>query len=571
MGTILTLHDWFIIIIFISLISLVTTFPDLYSLFKNKKKWIPVNFPPYLNGDEYHFFSLLNFIHRRFLNLFYRYNLSYPKLHAASKFQLFGFIFNLPAYHLGFLLGDRRHGVLFVRFWNSICLGISFFLLFYAIVNLMGIEHDMLILAFSSYIAYIIFYPGLFRIKSIILNIRKNDFMYKHDDANDLYRAMFSGTSAPLFLASSALLIYAHSINYSDIIIQIAVILPTVILFFVYLPISIVYSLAVILSSLISYNYLVLFVTLIILILLMILYIYKVNQDEVGKELFAHTDGGVIFSINPRLILRVGVIIAPCFLVAYYLFYKQYLFLGLFTLLMGVFSLTYFLKKHQLSRFYDRGSCILLQALIVIISMIFIDNTIVSLLLGIFLFGLLMYFFYNQALFLYKNYSTTSADFINNRIDFSSFFNKSKKNSVMIATDSPVISGLIDVFGSDEPLLRQYTLQPYGYKKHLDKICKNFIILNYSLEEIIKIFCKNVKKNEYMVNRPFKKSDLFSEDCCYHWSIQFIICSGEYNNQIIQDKMYDNISGWSKNYKDMISQNFKAISSDDIKANVSVV
>ena len=74
-----------------------------------------------------------------------------------------------------------------------------------------------------------------------------------------------------------------------------------------------------------------------------------------------------------------------------------------------------------------------------------------------------------------------------------------------------------------------------------------------------------------MVNRPFKKSDLSSEDCCYQWSIQFIICSGEYNNQIIQDKMYDNINGWSKNYKDMISQKFKAISSDDVKANVSVV
>ena len=156
MNLVFSNQDWVIICVYIFILSLITHLPDLYSLYKNNKQWIPINFPPYVLGDDYHYFSILNFIHRRFLNLFFKYKLSFPKLTATSKFQFFGFLFNLPAYHLGFLFRDRRYGVLFVRIWNNICLGISFFLLLSVIANLLLLENDIFYKALASYIAFLL-------------------------------------------------------------------------------------------------------------------------------------------------------------------------------------------------------------------------------------------------------------------------------------------------------------------------------------------------------------------------------------------------------------------------------
>ena len=60
MITEISFYEQLVIFFFIILISLVVNFTDLYSIFRNRNKWIPVNFPPYLNGDEYHSFTLQN-------------------------------------------------------------------------------------------------------------------------------------------------------------------------------------------------------------------------------------------------------------------------------------------------------------------------------------------------------------------------------------------------------------------------------------------------------------------------------------------------------------------------------
>ena len=557
MNTIFLTQEWFVICIYVFIFSAITALPDLYALYKNSKQWIPINFPPYISGDDYHYFSILNFLHRRILNLFYNYKLSFPKLATTSKFQFFGFLFNLPAYHLGFLFRDRRYGVLFVKIWNNICLGISFFLLFSVIVNLLEIKTEIFYSALSSYVAFFLLYPGPFRRRSIILNLNKNTHIQKYEHANDLLRGMFSATSAPLYLLSSSLLIYSHTINYLDPIISLLVILLIPILFFVYLPIAVVYGISVILLALLSQNFMLSAFSIIILVLLIFFYILTVRKDEVGRELYAHNNRGKIFIFNFPMIVRIVVIMIPCFLIAIYFFNKQILFMVLLILFLGGLSFTFFFKKHQLSRFYDRGSCILLQAITIIILFIILENTF-SLILGILLFTLLVKFFTQQSIYLYKNSVTVCSYSVYKRINFISLFSKLKKTSNIIVTDNFIISGLVDAFGCDETLLRNYSLQSLGYKKHLENICKNFSILGYSRKSLIKILCSNVDIYDCTNKYSSEKSDIVLANC-NHYYIQYILCNREFNNQIIIDRMYDNLKGWSLSFKKMVTRKFEIV------------
>ena len=40
--------------------------------------------------------------------------------------------------------------------------------------------------------------------------------MFKNDDANDLFRAMFSATSAPLLLFSFSIFVHSYFTNFTD-------------------------------------------------------------------------------------------------------------------------------------------------------------------------------------------------------------------------------------------------------------------------------------------------------------------------------------------------------------------
>ena len=244
--------------------------------------------------------------------------------------------------------------------------------------------------------------------------------------------------------------------------------------------------------------------------------------------------------------------------------------MGLLMLLFGSFSFTLFFKKHELSRFYDRASCIALQALTAIFLILFLDNSIFYLPLVIFLLTLLIFFYYRQALNLYENYSTTAAPSIYEKMNFSSLFFKFNKNSNYIATDSHIVSGFIDVFGSDEPLLRHYSIQYFGYKKNLQNTCKNFIALGYSFEDFKKIFFINVKRSDWLDKRPFPEKGIVF-DSCKRYSLQMMMCYREYNNEIISDGMYSPLKGWTGKFENLLLQEFNNADSQKTFNNLIVI
>jgi hypothetical protein len=201
--------DWTIIIIFSLLVALITLAPEIYALAKSPDEWIPANSPPYMIGDEYHYLSLLNNVHRRFLNLLYGTNLVVPPLSANSKFQYFGYLFNLIPYHIGYLIVDRRVGVLLVRLSNRFLLGISSVAFSMLLYELIGIEAktDLLLL---TYILFFLLFPGPVGLQftsSIAFQLRNRRHVYDRANANDLTRPMFSETTGPLIISAFAILL----------------------------------------------------------------------------------------------------------------------------------------------------------------------------------------------------------------------------------------------------------------------------------------------------------------------------------------------------------------------------
>jgi len=573
MSLIFSNKEWIVVFLLPFLVALITAFPDLYAIYKNEKRWVPINFPPYMLGDDYHYFSILNFIHRRFLNLFFKYKLSYPKLSTNTKFQMLVYLFNLPIYHMGFLFRDRRYGVLFVKIWNTTFLGSSFIFLFFVIINIIGTENKILYTLILSYITYILLFPGPFgtgMVKSILANLLNSKHILQSSHPNDLFRGMFSATSGPFFLLSLASLIYAHTINYSDAIVSLIVVAFIPLLFFVYFPVSIIYGLAVIISNIISHNFVILISVIIILIILVCLYVFQMSKDKYMKEVFYHNDQNKIFVISFRKILHFISVAIPSIAMAAWLIHEQYLFLGLLVGLFGSLVFTFFFKKHQLSRFYTRSSCITLQA-IVVIFLIARINLVDFYLLLVFIFSsLLILYFVLQAFYLYKCSSIICSHQLYQRMNFASLFFKFNKKSKIIITDNFFISGLIDLFGSDKPLLRHYSIQTFGYKRHLKDICKNFVILNYSFKDLKNIFCSSVRRSDWEFKRPFNNLNPYFEKC-YKYYMQELSCYREFNQQIIKDEMYSARNGWSKHFEKLLFRLFRQANKYKVSVNILII
>lgn len=553
------LQDWFLYATFSLAISLVSVSPELYAYYKNKEAWLPVNLPPYMIGDDYHYFTLLNFIHRRFLNYFYGFSLEYPPLTVNSRFQLFGFLFNLIPYHVGYLLVDRRFGVLLVRLWNRFLLGISFYFLYGVISTATGNQSPHLLEIIASLLVFLMLYPGPLNIgirSSIFFNFYKKDHIYKQSNSNDLFRAMFSETTAPIFLASVAFLIHVNELrtipesSISTIIFLVGV------LFFHYPPASIVFSAAVFLLGILKSNIVIPSLSLAVTACLLISYMYFLRKDHVGRELFVHDDSGKILNLGFRNVIFVLCTILPSSSIGLLLAIFVDLFMGLAIFIFGIFSIGRLLKKHQLSRFFDRGSAIPLQAVAIILIFQydvfkFADHYSLALIF----FAMLLWYFLVQSVFLFSKFSTTLDRVTFEKIRLNNIFLKTDKSRV-IATDSPVVGGLIDLFSSHTSLLRNYSVQPYGYLNHIDSICLNFKLLNYSFERFKDIACARVEGSDWLSFRSLSDNNN-AIDACYRYSIQFIATYKDFNQKIIDDENYTKSGAWTKKFETLLSQKYE--------------
>jgi len=553
---------WGAIFAFSLAVALITVIPEIYARLKSPSKWTPINSPPHMIGDDYHYFSLLNNIHRRFLNCLHGTNLTALPLSANSRFQLFGYFFNLIPYHIGFLVADRRLSVIFVRLWNRILLGISVAIFANILFLSLGITPTTGLLLLT-YLSFFLFFPGPFGLQvlsSIARQINNPRYIYDRANANDLTRAMFSETTGPLLLSACAVLLIPIDAQNSATIAS-AGLLFVVLLFFHYFPAAVIFSWLLFLVLLSNQLFVFAIICGILSSGLVFVYLYTVSRSKIGQEAFAHSDGGKIFLVSRYQFVNFASI--SFFVVAVALLIPEIPQVEALLVYFGscFFLLTLFLAKHQASRFWDRAAVIPFQlvstvACVAIVAP-FLPDPVIVLLIAALSFALI-YYHYRQCRFLYQ----VGATLLSEDIEFERDIcprktGKSAATSRTIATNSTELAYSIYMFSGDESLLRNYSVQPFGYQHHLRSICANFKVLGYAFTECEHFLTLFVHYKDWQFDRPFKHQSSTAEHCYAH-TLQYMATNREFNHGLITDRMYTD-EGWSESYKRLLREIWDSI------------
>lgn len=553
---------WSVIFAFSLVVVLITVMPEIYARIKSPTRWTPINSPPHMIGDDYHYFSLLNNIHRRFINCLHGTRYTALPLSISTIFQLFGYFFNLIPFHIGYLIEDRRLSVIFVRLWNRVWLGICVSVFANLLFLSLGITPTTGLLL-VTYLAFFLVFPGPFGLdvlECLASQIKNPRSVYDRAHANDLTRAMFSETTAPLLLTACAvLLIPIHDQNSTAI--AIAGLFFIVILFFHYFPAAIVFSWLLFLVLLSNQ----LFVFAILCVLLTagfgLVYLYTVSRSKYGQELFAHSAGSKIFLISLNPFAHIG-IISIC-VVAMALLIPQIprveallVYFG-----SGFFLLTRFFAKQHAHRPWVRAAIMPFQlistiACVAIVAPFLPDVVIVILIAALSL--ALIYYHYRQARFMYQVGATLLPESIEFEHDICPQNNGNKAAmSRIIATNSIELAYGVYIFSNDESLLKNYSIQPYGYQEHLRFICANFKLLGYAFTECEQLLTSLVNYKDWLYDRPLKPQSVTAERC-YAQTIQYMATNREYNNGLMRDGMYTD-EGWTISYKKLLREIWDSI------------
>ena len=109
-----------VVFVFAIVVSILIEAPLVYARLKDKERWVPINSAPWMIGDDFYYYSFLNLHHKKILKRFYKkyHNIYIRSAPSSNKFQLAGVVLNMLPYHLGWMLEDKRLGVLFVKIWN---------------------------------------------------------------------------------------------------------------------------------------------------------------------------------------------------------------------------------------------------------------------------------------------------------------------------------------------------------------------------------------------------------------------------------------------------------------------
>ena len=274
----------FLIILTAFIFALLIESPLIYARLKNKNSWVPVNSPPWMLGDDYYYYSILNELHKKFFNK----KLKTSSLSIFIAFQYFGYLINLIPYHLGYLIEDKRLGVLFVKLWNRAFLFVSILICSQQVQYLLDYKFsfEKLIVIF---LLYFFFYPGPISLLSIRNGIAFNVFNPKHmfnmAHTNDLTRGMHSETTAPLLLMLTGLTLNALSQNPEYLHFYILVF--SLILFFQYFPAFVVYSSFCLLLLIFLNQFILALILAALYFFLSLFYLKILSKCGVFSELFA--------------------------------------------------------------------------------------------------------------------------------------------------------------------------------------------------------------------------------------------------------------------------------------------
>jgi hypothetical protein len=531
----------FTIILGAILFTLINNSFDLYSMYIDLDRWIPVGTPPISIGDEYHYYSILKmFVYDDISNI------SYTELS-----RLFPYILNVPIYYVGSELFDTRFGILFIRIYNMLLLYFALYYFLYTINKINKWQHNKYIIIFSIFTIFYCFtgFRNLFASSSLdsvitvlttlkynVFNYLLYDFsyVYNYSSMNSLSRAINSSTSTPIIL-----FIFAYRLNKENISIYEFLIL-LFILIMTSLPVAVAFGIVSVLIDIYS----------------------KQSKEYIIKTIFFGSIFGIAFILlQSKLILSGSIASSEVMHLGFdFIFKKSYFiapFIAILISLIGRKYLSpYFIILLIVTSLFQplgfliggtHGNRLWLRSNILIFNPLLIYTIIVF---SIFSINKILYDKYNiiktifasSLLFIYAKFAVYNAlylikhneRFVSNK-NIIKFINKIKKDSIIV-TNSPEISLLTSIYDKNaKPLMIHFSLQKDGYIQNLERTYLNFKLINNELT--IKEFLLMFKKDDPIRKwARYRISDMDIIENSYSSNILFSATYCSYNKKMLENK-----------------------------------
>lgn len=549
--------DFIILLIFVVLISLLIEYPLIYARICNKSRWLPINSPPWMLGDDYHYYSILNNFHKIFLKILGKKVVIQP-MSRMTVLQPIGYLLNLLPYHIGYLVEDKRMGVLFVKIWNRIFLFLGASIFATEIFRLLG-KRPSIFQLMLIFLAYFTMYPGPWTTNknTLFWRFRDQKFMFHWVHVNDFTRGMHSETTGPLLLLLSGFTLQCLNLHPERL--PYMILFSSVLLFLQYFPAFTVYMFFGTILSGYTRSYIWTGLLIFLYLAMSLLYTRALRQCSVSSELIVHNDGGKLLRFNEHylkeLLLMVGAAICS------FMFFGPSI--AVIFASFAAFVATLFLYKHQLSRFWDRGALIVTQLMVVIFFSMFIEEASqekalpIYGMIGLCLILLSAYFFIRNAKYMFSANSTQVPGQIPDKM-FRMAWERTKEPKVFV-TNSLEVAYYMGLYSNNSCLLKNYSIQTRGYKEHLYDVCRNFKATGYSLPKLIALLTTTPNEWRSVISR-----EQVGINYQYLHEAQYLATNYRFNRRIIDDGMY--VDGvWTMKYKELIKAIWKSIKAENMQ------
>lgn len=533
--------------------SLISLLPEILSGLKFRNFWAPIASPPRQIGDGYHYFILLG----KFDGLVRRKSETTEKVSIplVAVTQLAGMAFNWIPYAVGSNFFGRKVGVVFVRFWSRFWLVLISVLLSAELANFLRVDSPFFPGILAFFFAFVLSPFGTRNgIWAQFLNRRH---LYDQEAYNEMTRVFATETTTPILLGSLLAGLVVVDLGNPSIAGAVSAALAMV-LTFVYPPALVAFLLfqVVILASSGMVGSAIF--TACVGIASMAIVRSVLRSDPMSAPLiFGSLRVGVKgLSVSPEG-LRISGRVLFFHLVSFALLFwsgeaDETRFFGIFfaTLIPASFSLFF---GSYLGRIWQRGWEPIWSLFVASVSLAAIHSHLEASPLAfgsITLLFLAFFFLYfsRQAQFVVS----AKAQYVD-ITSFSNFQSLEAESNKIVFPDDPSTALHISLFGEKISALENYSVQPFGYRRHLYNFVACLRSAGWTKQKTLNVLTSEALLTDWFMERPINPGDSLWEVAFNH-TMQYWATNREYNLDLVKDGMYLPGKGWSESYSRLVAR-----------------
>lgn len=537
-----------LLIVLSILLGLVTILPEVYSAYKFRKFWLPVNALPIMVGDDYHYFSILNRLHSKF-SIRGRKNNLFSTFSRANKSQMIPQLINLIPFAIGTKLLDARFGILLVRFTNRVSLFVfSAILSEIVCAEYLNIHVPLWNHLVQGLLLYLVF-PGPVTLhirKSLLGNLANSHFIFEKNRTSDINRAYVLETVLPLFIASVAWVITNFSDNSKFVAIFMVLLVVNIL---AYPPIGVAFlsqSISIFIFNDYSKWQIAVFA---ILGSILLLSIQKyIQSDSYGKETYSENKLSR-FGFFLGKWACAEVLVNFVFLVFVFLIFGEVVSLAFGVTILSLFNLT---THHNLSRIWYRGGAPISQfySIIFLVSLISsLSRLIFFLVFGFAVFALVFFYTRQTKILFRESYFAIPKEYQSlNKFIFNN--SRAMRNLTIVSNDSEFLK-LLSIYSKLETVGTHHGLNDNDFKAQLELAATSYILLGLDFQQFRKDHTFNFNYFDFLAQRSYsfnlpKKYHIFAHSRqmfdSYYLFNDFLLVNGYFYNGKFSHKYVENLS-----------------------------